>query len=67
MHRKFGYHRMPVWSENLIMPGIEGKQNMARMLDRLRKSPPAAIGTETVTERLDLWDRTGAWLGRVCG
>ena len=48
------------------MPGIEGKQNMARMLDRLRKTPPATIGAETVTERLDLWDESG-WLGEFKG
>jgi phosphoglucomutase/phosphomannomutase len=64
MHRKFGYHRCEV--RNLIMPGIEGKQNMARMLDRLREQPPATIGTETVTSREDLWDESG-WLGPFKG
>src|SRR5262249_28484888 len=62
--RKFGYHRSEL--RNIIMPGIEGKQSMARMLERLRKSPPGAIGTETVTEFVDLWDESG-WLGEFKG
>src|SRR5262249_37308009 len=43
----FGYFRNEV--VNIALPGIEGKQNMARMLDRLRSSPPRSIGGLAVT------------------
>ena len=64
LHRKFGHHRCEL--RNIILPGIEGKQNMARMLDRLRREPPTTIGAETVTAREDLWDESG-WLGEFKG
>jgi phosphoglucomutase len=64
MHRKFGHHRTAL--RNIIMPGVEGKENMARMLDRLRQSPPQTIGGETVTSLEDLWNESG-WLGEFKG
>jgi phosphoglucomutase len=44
---------------NIALPGIEGKQNMARMLDRLRADPPKAIGGLAVTGFEDLRDENG--------
>ena len=38
--RQFGYFRNELIT--IVMPGLEGKQNMARMLDRLRADPPAS-------------------------
>jgi phosphoglucomutase/phosphomannomutase len=64
MRRQFGYFRNEI--RNLIMPGIEGKQNMARMLDRLRKQPPTKVGDWDVTETDDLWNESG-WMGPFKG
>src|SRR5262249_3021433 len=47
LDRQFGCFRNEVL--NLVMTGIEGKQNMARMLDRLRATPPREIGGLAVT------------------
>jgi phosphoglucomutase/phosphomannomutase len=55
--RQFGYFRNEVL--NLVMTGIEGKSNMVRMLDTLRKSPPKAIGGLAVTGFEDLRSETG--------
>jgi phosphoglucomutase/phosphomannomutase len=50
---------------NIIMPGLEGKQSMARMLDRLRgdpqagTSPPKSIAGMAVTHFEDLRDPNG--------
>jgi phosphoglucomutase/phosphomannomutase len=57
IYRQFGYFRdevMPV-----LMPGIQGKQNMARMLEQLRKSPLKEIGGLKVTAFEDLRDEKG--------
>ena len=48
------------------MPGLEGKQRMTQMLDRLRQSPPAQIGGLAVTAFEDLRDPDGR-LGPVRG
>src|SRR5205085_3920026 len=40
--REFGYFRNV--GVQVVMPGLQGKQQMARMLDRLRSSPPREIG-----------------------
>jgi phosphoglucomutase/phosphomannomutase len=48
------------------MPGIEGKQTMARMLDLLRASPPKEIGGLQVTGFDDLQDENG-WMGPYRG
>ena len=55
--RQFGYYKnegVPVF-----MAGIEGKQNMARMLDALRAAPPRQIGGLAVTAFEDLRDERG--------
>ena len=44
---------------NIIMTGLEGKQNMTRMLDGLRAAPPKAIGGMAVTSYEDLRDAAG--------
>ncbi|HKB03234.1 MAG TPA: phospho-sugar mutase [Gemmataceae bacterium] len=55
--RQFGYFRNEVL--NLVMTGIEGKSNMVRMLDALRKKPPRAVGGLAVTSVEDLRDENG--------
>jgi phosphoglucomutase/phosphomannomutase len=62
--RTYGYFRtegVPV-----VMTGIAGKQNMARMMDALRASPPAEIGGLAVTAMEDLRDEGGR-LGPIKG
>jgi phosphoglucomutase/phosphomannomutase len=55
--RKFGHFRNEL--RNLVMTGVEGKRDMARMLDALRTSPPKAISTLTVVGFEDLRDEGG--------
>ena len=55
--RQFGYFRNEVL--NLIMTGIEGRSNMTRMLDALRKIPPKPIGGLAVTNVEDLRNEAG--------
>jgi phosphoglucomutase len=57
MQRQFGYYRNDV--RNLVMTGIEGRVQMARMLDALRRNPPAEIGGVAVTGVEDLRDENG--------
>ena len=57
LSRQFGYYRNELL--NLVMTGIEGKQDMTRMLDALRKSPPKTIGGLTVSSTEDLQDEAG--------
>lgn len=64
VERQFGHFRNEI--HNLIMPGIEGKQNMARMLDRLRSNPPRQIGRWTVTGVDDLQNEQN-WMGPLKG
>jgi phosphoglucomutase len=64
IERKFGYFRNEV--RNLVMPGLQGKQAMARMLDRLRSDPPGTIGGLRVTVVHDLWNEE-CWLGPFRG
>ncbi len=55
--REFGYFRnegVPVY-----LRGLEGKQQMQRMLDRLRQAPPREIAGLAVTSWEDLADETG--------
>ncbi len=55
--REFGYFRnegIPVF-----MTGIQGKQQMAAMLDRMRAAPLARIGGLAVTSYEDLRDENG--------
>ena len=55
--RQFGYYRNEL--QNLVMTGIEGKQDMTRMLDALRQSPPKSIGGLAVDSVEDLQDEAG--------
>lgn len=64
IERKFGYFASTL--RNLVMPGIEGKQNMARMLERLRASPPKEIGGLAVSSFDDLQNERG-WMGPFKG
>jgi phosphoglucomutase/phosphomannomutase len=57
IERQFGYFRNEL--RNLVMPGIEGKVNMARMLAALRETPPTTIGKLAVTRVTDLLDPEG--------
>jgi phosphoglucomutase/phosphomannomutase len=64
LFREFGYFRndgVPV-----VMTGILGKRNMARMLDALRASPPREIAGQAVTSFEDLRDERGR-LGPIKG
>jgi phosphoglucomutase/phosphomannomutase len=60
LEKQFGYFRHEV--RNIAMPGVEGKTLMARMLDRLRRSPPNEIGGVKVTKFDDLQNEAG-WMG----
>jgi phosphoglucomutase/phosphomannomutase len=55
--RQFGYFRNQVLM--VAMSGIEGKTQMAKMLDLLRSSPPKEIGGLAVTGFEDLRDERG--------
>jgi phosphoglucomutase/phosphomannomutase len=57
IYREFGYFRNDVVP--VVMAGIQGKQNMARMLDQLRKSPLKEIGGLAVTAFEDWRDEKG--------
>lgn len=57
MERRYGYFYTDI--RNVVMPGVEGRQKMARMLTGLRQSPPKAIGELRVTALEDLQDENG--------
>jgi phosphoglucomutase len=57
LYRRFGYFHNSV--AGLAMSGIEGKQQMGKMLDLLRKSPPKEIAGLKVTGFEDLRDENG--------
>jgi phosphoglucomutase/phosphomannomutase len=57
LYRRFGCFHNSV--ANLVMPGLEGKQLMARMLDLLRQNPPKEIAGLKVTHCEDLRDEAG--------
>jgi phosphoglucomutase len=57
LNRKYGYYRNELL--NIVMTGLEGKVNMARMLDTMRKSPPKTIGGLSVASVEDLQDESG--------
>lgn len=57
LSRQFGYYRNELL--NLVMTGLEGKQDMARMLDALRTSPPKEIGGLAVVGFEDLRNEEG--------
>ncbi|MHB1423982.1 MAG: phospho-sugar mutase [Gemmataceae bacterium] len=57
LYREFGYYRND--GASVFMRGLEGKQQMALMLNRLRETPPRAIAGLDVTAFEDLRDETG--------
>jgi phosphoglucomutase len=57
LSRQFGYFKNGL--ENLVMTGIEGKQNMVKMIDSLRANPPKSIGGLPVVAFEDLRDESG--------
>jgi phosphoglucomutase/phosphomannomutase len=64
IYRQFGYFHNEIVP--VVMTGIEGKQNMARMLNQLRQTPLREIGGLPVTEFADLRDEH-ARLGPIKG
>jgi phosphoglucomutase/phosphomannomutase len=64
LYRQFGYFRND--GVSVVLGGILGKRNMARMLDDLRATPPRNIGGLTVTAFEDLRDE-GGYLGPLKG
>ncbi|MBA2224720.1 phospho-sugar mutase [Thermogemmata fonticola] len=57
LHRRFGYFRNEL--RNIALTGVEGKQQMQRMMDQLRRSPPARIAGWNVSRFEDLLDEQG--------
>lgn len=55
--RQFGYFRNEL--QNIVMPGVEGKQNMAKMMNTLRSAPPTCIAGLPVIQFEDLQDENG--------
>jgi phosphoglucomutase/phosphomannomutase len=55
--RQFGYFRNE--GVTVTMTGLQGKQDMARMLDALRAAPPEEVGGLRVTGFEDLRDERG--------
>jgi phosphoglucomutase/phosphomannomutase len=64
LSRQFGYFRNEL--QTVVLTGLEGKEKMARLLDRLRTSPPGEIGGLEVTGCEDL-RREDNWLGPLKG
>lgn len=57
LHRRFGYAHNAL--HTLVLPGVEGRVRMARLLDRLRAAPPAEIAGLPVTRLDDRQDEAG--------
>jgi phosphoglucomutase/phosphomannomutase len=57
IYKQFGYFSNAV--HNITMTGIEGKQNMVRMLDGMRKTPFTEVGGLKVTGLEDMRDPNG--------
>jgi phosphoglucomutase/phosphomannomutase len=62
--RQFGYFRNE--GVTVTMTGLQGKQDMARMLDALRSAPPREVGGLALTAFEDLRDEGGR-MGPVKG
>ncbi|MCI2058518.1 MAG: phospho-sugar mutase [Oscillibacter sp.] len=56
LYRKYGFYAEQ--THNLVMPGLEGLADMAKLMKRLREDPPAAIGGTAVLTRKDYADGT---------
>lgn len=61
---EFGYFKNLLTT--MVLPGLEGKQLMAKMLDGLRNSPPPSIGGLKVTNFIDL-RHEDSWMGPIKG
>jgi phosphoglucomutase/phosphomannomutase len=57
LYRKHGYHKNVL--KNIFLSGIEGKSQMVRMLDDLRRDPPMSVAGLAVTAFEDLRDESG--------
>jgi len=57
LSRQFGYYRNELL--NIVMTGLEGKQDMAKMLDALRKNHPASVAGMPVVRFEDMQDQSG--------
>jgi phosphoglucomutase/phosphomannomutase len=57
LSKQFGYFRNE--GVTVAMTGVQGKQEMARMLDALRSTPPKEVGGLKVTAFEDLRDEAG--------
>lgn len=57
LNRQFGYFRNI--GVQMVMTGVLGKKNMARMLDALRATPPREVSGLKVTSMEDLRDEKG--------
>lgn len=57
LFRQFGYFRSEL--RNLMLPGIEGKTRLARIMERLRLNPPKSIAAMPVTQFEDWQDEAG--------
>lgn len=57
LSRQFGYYRNELL--NLVMTGLEGKQDMSKMLETLRAHPPKTIGGLSVVGVEDLRNEAG--------
>ncbi len=57
LNKQFGYFRNE--GVTVAMAGLQGKQDMARMLDALRATPPKEVGGVAVTAFEDLRDEGG--------
>lgn len=66
LHREFGYFRNE--GRQVVLPGLEGRLQMARMLDAIRAAPFTEVAGVPVTGYADLRDeagRLGALKGRT--
>jgi phosphoglucomutase/phosphomannomutase len=64
LERRHGYFRTDL--RTIVMTGIEGRQQMARMLDALRRSPPRELAGLAMTGFDDLRSES-SWLGPLKG
>ncbi len=64
VERQFGHFATEL--RNIVLPGIEGKAVMAKMLNLLRQQPPREIAGLKVTGFEDLLDEN-CWMGPIKG
>ena len=54
LYEKYGYYAEHTY--NLVMPGLDGLRDMAKLMKSLREHPPAELSGVAVTVRKDYWD-----------